>query len=213
MILQKKKNRILLIALVLTAGCERGTTTDTATGDPPRAESLSDTQASRTSSIGAPDGAVVAEFNRRVKDYIELQSQLESTLDDLPGKATPREIDAHQRALGALIAKARPDAKPGDVFAPDMQAFVRGVVRHVIEGPEGAKVKASIQDENPSNTPIAINGRYPDEIPLSTMPPDVLAALPELPEDLEYRFVGSRLILLDAEAHIIVDYVAGVFPG
>jgi hypothetical protein len=44
------------------------------------------------------------------------------------------------------------------------------------------------------------------------MPPDVLAALPQLPEELQYRFVGSRLILLDSKAHIVVDYVSDVLP-
>ncbi len=201
----------VLAAVVMTAGCERTTTTDEQP-DTPRADTVSDSQASRTSAIGAPDGAVVAEFNRRIKDYMALQSELESTLKDLPNKASPREIDANQRALGALIAKARPDAKVGDVFSADMQAFVRGVIRHVLQGPDGARLKASIQDENPQDTKIEVNGRYPDTVPLSTMPPDVLTALPQLPEELEYRFVGDRLILLDTKAHIIVDYVADVFP-
>ena len=43
---------------------------------------------------------------------------------------------------------------------------------------------------------LAVNSRYPDEVPLSTMPPQVLAMLPKLPDDLEYRFIGTRLILL-----------------
>jgi len=46
---------------------------------------------------------------------------------------------------------------------------------------------------------------------MSTMPPDVLAALPKLPENLEYRFVGNRLILLDVEAHLVVDFVENTF--
>ena len=39
-----------------------------------------------------------------------------------------------------------------------------------------------------------------------TVPPNILAALPKLPEDLEYRFVNRHMILLDTHAHI-VDYV------
>ena len=49
-------------------------------------------------------------------------------------------------------------------------------------------------------------------MPLSTVPPQVLEGLPKLPEELEYRFVGERLILLDPHAHIIVDYMERVFP-
>jgi hypothetical protein len=44
------------------------------------------------------------------------------------------------------------------------------------------------------------------------MPPQVLAALPRLPEDLEYRFIGSRLILLDVHAQIVVDFIEDALP-
>ena len=66
-------------------------------------------------------------------------------------------------------------------------------------------------DENPMGVKIAVNDRYPDTIPLATMPPDILAALPKLPADLEYRFVGNRLIILDNKAHLIVDFVPDTF--
>ena len=55
-------------------------------------------------------------------------------------------------------------------------------------------------DENPVD-PVAlkltVNGRYPDTVPLTTIPPQVLQTLPKLTEDLEYRFIGDWLILLD----------------
>jgi hypothetical protein len=44
------------------------------------------------------------------------------------------------------------------------------------------------------------------------MPPQVLKALPKLEEDLEYRFIGERLVLMDAHAHIIVDFTDDVLP-
>jgi hypothetical protein len=59
---------------------------------------------------------------------------------------------------------------------------------------------------------LAVNARYPDSVPLSTVPPQVLKGLPELSEELEYRFVGDSLILLDPHAHIIADYMERVFP-
>ena len=57
-----------------------------------------------------------------------------------------------------------------------------------------------------------VNKRYPDTVPLSTMPPEVLQTLPKLSEDMEYRFIGDRLILLDTHAHLIVDYIDDVLP-
>jgi hypothetical protein len=70
----------------------------------------------------------------------------------------------------------------------------------------------SIMDENPVGLKITVNMRYPDQVPLSTMPPDLLAALPKLPEEFEFRFVGDRFILLDKHAHLIVDFVDNVLP-
>ena len=43
------------------------------------------------------------------------------------------------------------------------------------------------------------------------MPPQVLVALPKLPEELEYRFIQNSLILFDPHAHIIVDYMDRAF--
>jgi hypothetical protein len=57
-----------------------------------------------------------------------------------------------------------------------------------------------------------VNGRYPDGVPLTTMPPQVLAALPKLPPELEYRFIGERLVLLDGPAHLIVDFIQDALP-
>jgi hypothetical protein len=44
------------------------------------------------------------------------------------------------------------------------------------------------------------------------MPPQVLEPLPKLDEEMEYRFLGQRLVLLDTHAHIVVDYTEDVLP-
>ena len=163
------------------------------------------------SSLVSADASVVTDFDRRVKEFVQLRDRLVGDLPKLPDKAEPKQIDAHQRALLAAVGKERANAKQGDVFIPGMQKYVRGVVRRVLTGPEGANIKASLMDENPMSAKISVNSRYPDTVPMSTMPPDILAALPALPEELEYRFVGNRLILLDVQSHIIVDYVDNTF--
>jgi len=63
----------------------------------------------------------------------------------------------------------------------------------------------SIMDENPVSAVVTVNGEYPPDVPLSTMPPDMLAAMPRLQEELEYRFVGTTLVILDSHADLIVD--------
>jgi hypothetical protein len=55
--------------------------------------------------------------------------------------------------------------------------------------------------------PIRVNAKYPAKATVTTMPPNVLKQLPVLPEGLEYRIVGSALILRDVDANLVVDYM------
>jgi hypothetical protein len=158
------------------------------------------------------DAKTIAGFNQRLKEYADLHNKIEKTLPPLPRETNPAAIDKHQRELEALIREHRKTARRGDIFTPDMERLIRRVCAQVFSGAEGAKLKATVMDENPADVKLAVNSRYPDEIPLSTMPPQVLAMLPKLPDDLEYRFIGSRLILLDVHAHTIADYIENALP-
>lgn len=160
-----------------------------------------------------PDAKTMASFTARVDEYLKLQKSEKAKLPTLKKEATPIEIDQHQRALGAAIAKARAGAKQGDVFTPDMQRVARKLMDRLFkETRKKRELRESVMDENPTNVRFKVNDRYPDAVPLSTMPPDVLKNLPRLPEGLEYRFVGAALILLDPDAHIVVDYVTRALP-
>jgi hypothetical protein len=162
-----------------------------------------------------PDSAntpVLAAFEARVRDYTALRKKQEATLPKLSKESTPEQIDRHQRALARLVQEARAGARPGDIFTPDVQAVVRRLMEQVFGGPDGAALKASIMDENPGVVRLTVNVRYPDTVPLSTVPPQVLQGLPELPEELEFRFIGRHLILMDEHAHIIVDLVENALP-
>ena len=160
----------------------------------------------------SPEEMAVDAFGVRVKEYLALHRKLEATLPKMPSKPNPDQIEKKQRALAALIKSARHDAKPGDFFTPGIQALVKRILAGVMSGPDGKSIKASIMDENPGLPKIMINERYPSSVPLSTMPPQILSSLPALDKALEYRFIGPRLILLDIEADIIVDFTEVVLP-
>jgi hypothetical protein len=155
----------------------------------------------------------LAAFSKRVNDYLALHNRLKGTLPSLPKQASPQAIDQHQRSLEKLIAAQRSSAKRGDIFGAEPERIFRSHLARIFAGPDGKQLKSSINDENPAGAiKLSVNGRYPDEVPLSTMPPQVLAVLPKLPEQLEYRFVGDHLILFDVPAHIIVDYIQNALP-
>jgi hypothetical protein len=165
--------------------------------------------------LSQADAAALATMNDRLAAYIEHHRKLERSLPKLPKDATPQQIDQNQRALEKLVREARASARPGDIFTPDARPVIRRLIAAVFAGPEGKQLKASIMDENPltpATMKLKINDRYPDTVPLSTVPPQVLQTLPKLSEDLEYRFVGDWLILLDAHAHVVADFIEDVLP-
>lgn len=158
------------------------------------------------------DAQALAEFNERVKQYSELHKRVEKTLPRLPKEADPAAVHAHERSLEKLLKAERRDAKQGDILTPATRRHFREVLSRLLGGKDGRDLKATILDENPGKIALAVNSRYPDDVPLSTVPPQVLAALPKLPEELEYRFIGNRLILFDTHAGTIADYMDNAFP-
>jgi hypothetical protein len=45
------------------------------------------------------------------------------------------------------------------------------------------------------------------------MPPTMFMALPELPDELQYRFVGRDLVLIDLHANLVVDVLREALPA
>jgi hypothetical protein len=160
-----------------------------------------------------PDARIAADFIARVNAYVELHRRLEDTLPKLSTDATPESINTHQRNLSRMIADARRGAKPGDIFTRETRALFRRYLSAVFGGPDGRQLKASINDENPGPVKVGVNQPYPNEIPLATMPPQVLQWLPQIPDELQYRFIGDRLVLLDVHAHLVVDLIEDALPN
>jgi hypothetical protein len=158
------------------------------------------------------DAATLADFTQRVNAYAELHKKVDSALKEPSRDSRPEDFIDHERAFAKLMQKERPYAKPGDIFTKPMRNIVRRLLVGVFRGPDGRQIKKSILDEYTANIPLRVNTQYPEGAPFSTVPPQILQGLPKLPEGLEYRFIGPRLILLDAHARMIVDIVTHVFP-
>ena len=186
---------------------------------PPPATSASPATAPPTERVVGPlspeDARALATMNDRLKQYVDLHVKLEQSLPKLPKDATPQQIDKNQRTLERLVREARATAKPGDIFTPEAQPVIKRLLAAVFGGPDGKQLKSSIMDENtvdPATIKLTVNARYPDVVPLTSVPPQVLQTLPKLTEDLEYRFVGDWLILLDTHAHVVADYIDNALP-
>lgn len=184
---------------------------------PPTSASPADAPPSKrvVGPLSEADAKALATMNERIKDYLTVHDKIEKALPKLPKEASPQEIDGNQREFERLLRAERASAKQGDIFTADAEPVIRRLLAAVFAGPEGKQLKSSIMDENvvdPVQLKVRVNARYPDSVPLTTIPPQVLQTLPELTEDLEYRFVGDWLVLLDSHAHLIADYLKDVLP-
>lgn len=166
----------------------------------------------RSQTAANQNSAILADFKARVDAYAALRRKQEESLQKLSQEATPAEIDLHQRALLTRISTARGAAKQGDIFTQPIRGLIRAVIAETFARGNSATLRESIQDENPGKVTITVNGQYPEELPLASMPAELLKNLPPLPSIVEYRFVGDRLILLDSGAHLIVDLIPNALP-
>jgi hypothetical protein len=175
-------------------------------------------QATQSTPKGAnvnPDAGLVAAFTEKVEAYNKLRRDLAKDSAKLKETNNPAEIGVAEKTLAAKIRAARANAKRGDIFTPATEAMFRRLIRPPLtKGPDAAENKEIIKEDapKPSEVPFKVNGEYPKEAPLSTVPPDVLKALPPLPENLQYRIVGKHLILLCTQGNLIVDYMLNAIP-
>lgn len=155
--------------------------------------------------------AAVKAFRDRCDAYLALRDKADEGVPPLKETSDPTKLTAREQALGEAVRQARAGARQGDVFATDLASHIRRIIRDDWRRRSPADRKGLVQ-EVPSGTLADVNSTYPSVLPLATFPPKLLAALPPLPETLEYRFVGRHLIIRDVTANIIVDVLANALP-
>jgi len=157
------------------------------------------------------DAQAIADFKTRVDEYVALRKKADDSAPPLKKTDQPRDIKEAQQGLVERIGAARSTAKQGDIFTPDITAFFKRVLR-----PESQEkdAKTMMKEDKPAAATVSfkINGPYPDKQPLASSPPEMLAKLPVLPKDIDYRFVNKHLILRDSRANTIIDYIPNAIP-
>jgi len=156
---------------------------------------------------------VVQTFEARVKDYVKLQKQEEAGLPALKPTDSPVRIALHERKLADRIRRVRYGVPQGNIFAPEIAAEFRRLIALAMQGKNASHVDQSLQHAEPGKHGLRINEAYPAPgFPLQSTPPTLLLNLPSLPPELDYRVVGSNLVLRDAKANLIVDFVPNAVP-
>ncbi len=159
------------------------------------------------------DSRVIADFQTRVQRYVELHRTLEGAMP-VPAPDDWAAVWAALEALGVKIRAARKNARQGEIFAPDIERWFRRTIAGCLKDCNTDELLATLNEENPEDLVLIprINGAWPEEASLGPMPPKLLAGLPELPEELQYRFMHRDFVLWDAHANIIVDFIKQAMP-
>jgi hypothetical protein len=174
------------------------------------------------------DPHVLAKFAEEVREYVALRRKIVGTLPPAGAESTPAEIFERQHAMKVAIQQARRGAERGDFFKKSVEAAIRRIIQKEMLGPDRAAMVREIQQGNPKlegvptaanprvevkkDVVLRVNGDYPDSAPLSSVPSSLLLKLPQLPDEVRYRFVGPHLILRDAEANVILDFIWDAIP-
>lgn len=158
------------------------------------------------------DPVVVTEFENRVREYTKHREAVEATLPALSKQATAEEIAAHKTALLKKVLAERKGAKRAVIFTPAAEKAIRLIIATHFTGRDSMELRKEVAEAENKTVPIAVNGVYPEAAELLEMPPKLLLALPQLPKQVRYRFVGTNLLLVDRENHLIVDYMTNALP-
>ena len=79
----------------------------------------------RAANSGQSVRAVDGRLRKRVDDYLKLRDEITKKVPEVKETGDPAKISAREQALGEAIAKARANAKPGDIFGADMAVHLR----------------------------------------------------------------------------------------
>jgi hypothetical protein len=155
--------------------------------------------------------AVVEAFHRRVDAYVSLHRRLEEPLPPMTREAGSWLMLLAKRYLASAIRTARARAQQGDIFSLEAAALFRELIAEALEGRDPDAFLREFYEPHPVTRVFhpAVNEPYTGMT--HEVPPVILEHLPPLPEHVEYRIGGDDLLLWDADADIMVDFVPDAF--
>jgi hypothetical protein len=156
--------------------------------------------------------AALKQFDTAIAGYIALRRRLADELPRPVPNSTAVELNNVSDALAAAIQRRRPNAGVGDVFVAPVTPVFKRMVDDAVRATNLQHVLAEIDDEEPTVLAPKIHLRFPAASEMATMPASLLAVLPNLPKELEYRIIGRFLVLRDIDAALIVDYIPDLIP-
>ncbi|HEU4766054.1 MAG TPA: hypothetical protein VFS77_01730 [Pyrinomonadaceae bacterium] len=169
--------------------------------------------AAQTQKLSEAEKQTLETFEKRVKEYLKLRNQIKEKLPaKLSKDSTPEQIHAYMTSFEDGVRAARAGAKRGELFVPEVATYIRTVFKEDFKGRDRVELRKTILQAETQGVPVRVNYPYPEEKEFTEMPPTLLLKLPQLPQEMRYRFVGTNLLLVDRENNVIVDYMPNALP-
>ena len=155
-----------------------------------------------------PSTAVQA-FESATHDYVQMHRRLERQIGEIHLNITVAELNRIIQELNAAIRAERREAKQGEFFTPELASELRARIDRALAS-HGFTADSVRENErrdaigDARHSVLRVNGTFPWAL-ATEMFPCVIAALPPLPTELQYRIVGDNLVLVDVHASLIVD--------
>lgn len=150
----------------------------------------------------------VVAFVSATNDYTQVHRRLERQIGSIEISSSIASINRTMQQLAAALRAERPDAKQGDLFTPALAQELRVRIEDALawHGFTAADVRDANRVDSIDDRTIRlrVNDRFPWALGVA-MFPCLLAALPPLPPELQYRIVDNDLLLIDWHASLIVD--------
>jgi len=150
----------------------------------------------------------VRAFSVATRDYASMHRRLERQIGSIQINTPIESINRLMEELAVAIRAERPDAKQGDFFTRALAPELRARINHALamNGFTADDVRQSERRDaiDVGAAVLRVNGTFPWALG-AAMFPCVIAALPPLPPELQYRITGDALVLIDVHASLIVD--------
>ena len=158
------------------------------------------------------DAAAIKQFDDAIAQYLALRQALRSEVPGPIKDSTALQLNNASDALAGAIQRSRAKARAGAIFSEPVAAAIKRRINDLAHTGKLAAVLAGIDDDGAASPAPAVHLRLPSVAQLATMPPSLLAVLPPLPRELEYRIVGRSLVLRDVDASLVLDYIPNAVP-
>jgi hypothetical protein len=163
----------------------------------------------------AAERRAVAQFDAAVAAYAQVHRDL-----DRQSAPVPKSADAltAQRAIESradAIRRARPEPRQGAIFTKELVPVLRKQIADALRANRMASSDLLVDEVNEGNEGtvlMRVNAPFPWQGAVA-MPLCVNNVLPELPDELQYRFVDRNLVLVDVVASLIVDILPQALPA